>query len=127
MTTATRDRIGATCSQMRVRPVPIDTAEDDIHGSFWLRLSGRWQKARSLDNLWEFSEEWWDDRPVIKMYFRVTIEDQSQLIIFQDLLGGAWYREESGEGGAGKAASHAATMKNQQAARKTVNIKYRTA
>ena len=127
MTIATQDRIGATALQMRVRPVPIETAEDDIHGSFWLPLSGRWRKPRSVDNLWEISEEWWDDRPVIKMYFRVTTEDQSQLIVFQDLLGGAWYLEGSGKEGAGETADHPATMTNQQAARKTANINYRAA
>ena len=127
MTTAIQDRIGATTSQMSMRPVPVETAEDDIQGSFWMRLFGRWQRARSLDNLWEISEEWWDDRPVVKMYFRVTTEDQSQLIIFRDLLSGAWYREGSGEEHAGAAAGHPATMTNQQAAQKTANNNNRAA
>ena len=122
MTTATQDRIGATASQMPMRPVPIETAEDDIHGSFWLRLSGRWRKARSVDNLWEISEACWDDRPVIKMYFRVTTEDQFQLIVFRDLLGGAWYLEGFGKEGAGETADHPATITNQQAVQKTANI-----
>ena len=127
MTTAIQERIGATTSQLSTRPVPLETAEDDIQGSFWLRLSGRWQKARSLENLWEISEASWDDRPVIKMYFRVTTEDQSQVIVFQDLLGGAWYREGSGEEQAGEPAGQPANRTNQQAAQKTANINNRAA
>lgn len=127
MTTATQDRIGATASQMPTPPTPVETAEDDTQGSFWLRLSGRWQKARSLENLWDLSEARWAGRPVIKMYFRVTTEDQSQFIIYRDLLGGAWYREGSGEEQAGESADYPATLTNQQAAQKTANINYRAA
>ena len=56
MTTAIQDKIGASNLQMRGRSVPVETAEDDIIGGFWLRLSGRWQKAKSMDNLWDISD-----------------------------------------------------------------------
>ena len=80
MPTATRERSVNASIEKRRRSVPIEIAEDDLHGSLWLHLAGRWQKARSLENLWEITEEWWDGRPVIKMYFRVTTEDHSSVI-----------------------------------------------
>ena len=104
MTTAIQDRNEASTSEKRRRPIPVDIAEDDLHGSLWLHLDGRWRKASSMDNLWEITEEWWDGCPVIKMYFRVTTEDRSQIIVFRDLLDGKWYREGFGEEGASEAA-----------------------
>ncbi len=122
MTTAIQDKIGATVTPRRGRSVPVETTEDDVSGGFWLRLSGRWQKAKSMDNLWDISGEWWDQRPVIKMYFRVTTEDQSQLIVFRDLLEGTWYREGYGEEETDESAGHPAAVNNRQAAQK--NCKY---
>jgi len=127
MTTATRERSVTDSIEKRGHPVPIETAEDDLHGSLWLHLDGQWQKASSMDNLWEISEAWWNGRPVIKMYFRVTTQDQSQFIIFQDLLEGTWYREEFGDEEASQAADQPTTATNQQAARKTAKIDHRAA
>ena len=80
-----------------------------------------------MDNLWEITEGWWDGRPVIKMYFQVTTDDQSQFIIFRDLLEGTWYREGFGHEGADEAAERPAAITNLQAARKTIQMNYRTA
>ena len=127
MTTATPERSVTDSIEKRRRPVPIEIAEDALRGSLWLHLAGQWQKASSMDNLWEITEEWWNGRPVIKMCFRVTTEDQSQFIIFQDLLEGTWYQEEFGDEGAGEAADQPTTATNQQAARETLQMNYRTA
>lgn len=122
MTTAIQDRTDVSASERRRRPVPIEIADGGPHSSFWLHLAGGWRKARSMDNLWKITDEWWDGRPVIKMYFRVTTEDRSQIIIFQDLLEGTWYREGVGDEGAGEAAESPAAQINQQAVRKTLQM-----
>lgn len=121
MTTAIQDRNEASTSEKRRRPVSIEIAEDDLHG-LWLHLNGRWRKANSMDNLWEITEEWWDGRPVIKMYFRVTTEDRSQIIVFRDLLDGTWYREGFGEEGTSEGAEQPTPQTSQQAAPKTAKI-----
>jgi hypothetical protein len=47
----------------------------------------------SIDDLCNVDEEWWRERPVVRMYYRVSTEDGRCITIFRDLVDGAWYRQ----------------------------------
>ena len=71
--------------------MPIHVQEDDEFRPV-LVLEGRSQTVASVDDRCEVEEDWWKDNPVVRMYYRVTLEDGRQLPIFRNMVHGGWYR-----------------------------------
>ena len=76
-------------------PVAIPVEEDLHHRPLALALDqkGRRFKVASIDDLWQIHEEWWRERPVSRLYYRVTLEHGGTAVLFRDLVDGAWYRQ----------------------------------
>ena len=72
--------------------VPIDVQEDGECRPVTLVLDGRPQTVDSIDERCEVEEDWWKDNPVLRMYYRVTLDDGRQLTIFRNMVHGGWYR-----------------------------------
>jgi len=47
----------------------------------------------SIDNTWKIDEEWWREKPIVRMYYQVTTEDGRRITLFQDLTTGDWYQQ----------------------------------
>ena len=47
----------------------------------------------SIDDRWRIDDEWWRERPVARMYYRVITQEGRAVTIFQDLVDGAWRRQ----------------------------------
>jgi hypothetical protein len=47
----------------------------------------------SIDSRWKIDEEWWREKPIIRMYYQVAAEDGRRITVFQDLTTGKWYRQ----------------------------------
>tara|TARA_B100000745_G_scaffold266015_1_gene191236 strand:+ start:135 stop:473 length:339 start_codon:yes stop_codon:yes gene_type:complete len=79
------------------RPAPgqtlVEMIEDDGQGIAWLSLAGEWFKIVSVKNLWDIDGHYADEKPLIRMHFLVMVENGSQILLFQDLIDGSWYRE----------------------------------
>jgi hypothetical protein len=50
------------------------------------------QKVRDIVNIWRVDDTWWQ-RPVVRMYYTLELESGRRVTVFQDLPGGAWYRQ----------------------------------
>jgi hypothetical protein len=74
-------------------PIPVEVRENAKLWPLAVRLKGSWLKVVSIDDLCNIDEEWWRERPVVRMYYRVSTEDGRQITIFRDMLDGAWYRQ----------------------------------
>ncbi len=88
-------------------PVPVivqeDACQQPIAVSKSLPARGRRPKASSLerpglkvvsiDNTWKIDEEWWREKPIVRMYYQVTTEDGRRITLFQDLTTGDWYQQ----------------------------------
>ena len=89
-------------------PVPITVEEDARHrplaiSPLALSKKGRQLKmapvqvasvkVASVDNLWKIDEEWWRDKPILRMYYQVTTEGGQRLTLFRDLTSGEWYQQ----------------------------------
>ena len=72
-------------------PVEIQAAEES--GKVWVKQAGERPILAAMKNLWEFTAAPDADRPGLRMNFWATTEDGRQFRLFQDLLGGKWYRE----------------------------------
>ena len=53
----------------------------------------------SIDDRVEEESEWWENEPVYKMHYRVTLEDGGQLGIFRNMKTGSWCLAEHHERG----------------------------
>ena len=78
-------------------PVAITVQEDACHQPLSLSPApykqGRRLKVASIDSLWKIDEEWWREKPIVRMYYQVTTEDGRRITIFRDLVSGDWYQQ----------------------------------
>ena len=74
-------------------PVSIAVEEDTRGRPLTLILRGRKLKVASIDDLWEIDEEWWREKPVLRMYYQVATEDGRPITLFRDMVDGGWYRQ----------------------------------
>ena len=80
-------------------PVAITVQEDVCHQPLSLSPSptlakqGRRLKVASVDSLWKIDEEWWREKPIVRMYYQVTTEDGRRITVFRDLVSGKWYQQ----------------------------------
>ena len=72
--------------------MPIDVQEDGEHRPISLKWNGGIQRVASVDDRCEVEEDWWKDNPVVRMFYRVTIEDGQRLTIFRNMVHGGWYQ-----------------------------------
>ena len=73
-------------------PMPIHAQEDDEFRPVALVLEDRSQTVASVDERCEVEEDCWKDYPLVRMYYRVTLEDGQELTIFRNMVHGGWYR-----------------------------------
>ena len=67
--------------------------EDDAGRPIAVHLSGRRLPVESLLESWRIDDEWWRQRPVSRVYYRVLLEDGRTLDVFRDLVSGRWRRQ----------------------------------
>jgi hypothetical protein len=74
-------------------PVSVEVRENAQQRPVSVKIKRRWLKVVSIDDLCNVDEEWWRERPVVRMYYRLNTEDGRRITIFRDLVDGAWYRQ----------------------------------
>ncbi len=74
-------------------PIPIDVRESTHQIPVAIKMKGRWRRVVSIDDVCSLDEEWWRERPIVRMYYRVILEDDRPITVFRDMLDGAWYRQ----------------------------------
>ncbi len=78
-------------------PVPVTVQEDACQRPLTLSKSppkgGRRLNVVSIDNMWKIDEEWWREKPIVRMYYQVTTEDGRRITLFRDLSTGEWYQQ----------------------------------
>jgi hypothetical protein len=42
---------------------------------------------------WLVEDRWWTDAPLRRRYWEVVTDDGRNLVVFRDLMRGAWYRQ----------------------------------
>ena len=74
-------------------PVLIVVEADAHQQPLTLVQRGRRLKVASVDSLWKIDEEWWREKPIIRMYYQLTTEDGRRITVFRDLTSGEWYQQ----------------------------------
>ena len=55
----------------------------------------QWRQVSEFLDSWRIDDEWWRKAPIARTYYRVVMEDDRSVTIFQDLTTGEWYRQGS--------------------------------
>lgn len=69
--------------------VRIDKAGDPA----WVKLKIM-QKVVGIRDRWRIDDEWWRPNAISRMYYSVVFENGRQAVVFKDLIGDKWYRQE---------------------------------
>jgi hypothetical protein len=75
----------------RPRAVRVQTNEDDE--PIAVHLSGRLLAVESALETWRIDDEWWRERPISRLYWRVLLEDGRIIDIFRDRVRDRWARQ----------------------------------
>ena len=89
----TRATPGADSIRPLNPPVPVEVHENPQQRPVAIRMGRRWIAVASIDDLCSVDEEWWRERPIVRMYYRVKLEDSTSITVFRDLVDGKWYRQ----------------------------------
>jgi hypothetical protein len=73
-------------------PIPVEVRESVRQLPVAVRLKGRWRRVISIDDVCNVNDEWWREQPIVRMYYRVRMEDGRLITFFRDMLDGAWYQ-----------------------------------
>lgn len=49
-------------------------------------------RVAAVLNMWRIDEEWWR-KPISRLYFLLELENGGRITVFQDLVGGLWYKQ----------------------------------
>ena len=52
----------------------------------------QWRQVSEVLDSWRIDDEWWRKTSIARVYYRVVMEDDRSVTIFQDLTTGEWYR-----------------------------------
>ncbi len=74
-------------------PIPVDVRESARRTPAAIKIKGRWRRVVSIDDICNVDEEWWRERPIVRMYYRVNLEGGRRMTVFRDMVDGAWYRQ----------------------------------
>ena len=75
-------------------PMPVRVQEDDDLRPVAVSLEGKNLLVVSIVERVEEEAEWWEQAPVYKMHYQVTLEDGRQVAIFRNMKTGSWYRQD---------------------------------
>lgn len=83
----------------RPRPVRVEVDEEERPVAVWLsperagiRL-GRRHAVEVVLETWRIDDEWWRERPVSRLYFRLLLEDGRSITVYRDLVNDRWARQ----------------------------------
>ncbi len=96
-----RDANVKTCNPVNLKTAPPSlrpyvpdlievTTRDGVPAAVRVRM--RRLRVASVLNVWRIDEEWWR-RPISRLYFLLELENSARITLFQDLIGGQWYRQ----------------------------------
>ncbi|HEU4759928.1 MAG TPA: hypothetical protein VFT91_08110 [Dehalococcoidia bacterium] len=77
------------------RPRPLRVEADEKGRPVAVRISGRRCAVEAVLETWRIDDEWWRQRPVSRLYWRVLLEDGRTVTVYRDLVSGRWARQNS--------------------------------
>lgn len=90
---------GAAARAHRLRPLnqakPIRVEADESGEPVAVVLGRERLAVAVVQDRWRIDDEWWRERPVSRLYFRLLLEDGRVVMVYKDLVSGRWARQSS--------------------------------
>ncbi len=87
----TQGRAGRIRPLNRPRPARVEADEQSRPTVVW--LSGRRCAVEAVLETWRIDDEWWRERPVSRVYYRLLLEDGRTVTLYRDLVRGRWSKQ----------------------------------
>ncbi len=88
---------GPTGGPGRVRPLnrprPVRVEADEDGRPIAVHLSNRRYAVEAVLETWRSDDEWWRQRPVSRLYFRLLLEDGRTTTVYRNLVSKRWARQ----------------------------------
>ena len=72
------------------RPRPLRVEADDQGRPIAVWLSGRHCVVEAVLEVWRIDDEWWRERPVSRLYYRLALEDGRTVTVYRDVVAQGW-------------------------------------
>ena len=82
---------GRVRSLNRPRPLRVEAGDDGRPVAVHLPI-GRCAVEAVLER-WRIDDEWWRQRPVSRLYYRLALADGRVVTVYRDLASGGWARQ----------------------------------
>lgn len=76
-------------------PQPIWVRENGEGEPLAVRTRSGWAGVEQVLERWEVEEDWWEEAPIARAYFRVLLSTGAVLTLFRDLRTGRWFRQQA--------------------------------
>ena len=73
------------------RQVVVET--DPAGAPRTVAVAGGRGAVERVEAVWRIVDEWWRERPLVRTYFHLLLEDGRLLSLFHDEVQGAWYQQ----------------------------------
>jgi len=93
MEQAARTSSGAGEFRPLNEPIPLRVKVTKDGYPTEILLGGSFLEVVSVDDMWRIDDEWWREKPVSRMYFRVLFSNGRKMAVFHDLRENRWYRQ----------------------------------
>jgi len=74
------------------RPVAVEADGEGRPVAVRLR-PGEQLRVAEVQDVWRIDDEWWRERPVSRLYWRLALEDGQAVTLYQDLVSGRWAKQ----------------------------------
>ena len=71
-------------------PAELKVSEDALGLPLAVKLKRR-EAVISIEDRWRIDDEWWRAEPVSRLYYNVILASGQRLVLYKDLVTGAWY------------------------------------
>jgi len=75
----------------RPRPLRVEADGDGRPTAVW--LAGRRCAVEAVLERWRIDDEWWRQRPVSRLYYRLALADGRVVTVYRDSANREWYRQ----------------------------------
>jgi len=78
----------------RPRPVAVRAGADGAPEA--VRRQGRWLAVTEVLNRYRTDDRWWTERPIVRAYYELLLEDGQAATVFRDDARGGWWEQRYG-------------------------------
>ena len=74
-------------------PRRVRVEPDDSGDPLAVHLPGRRLAVEAVLERWRIDDEWWRERPISRLYYRLLLEDGRTVDVYHALRTGRWFRQ----------------------------------